>query len=56
MVSDLDLDIHQASASGTESSFQTLHAFHNIERLLEKFVTRSAVFDVVFFKGTCRLL
>jgi hypothetical protein len=34
-----------------DPSFQTLHAIHSMERLLNEMVWRSAVFDVVFWEG-----
>ena len=37
-------------------SYQILHAKYLLERWLQKFVTRSANFDVVFFQGYCRQL
>src|SRR4051794_5372914 len=33
------------------SDFQILHAFHSIERILNDFLKRSAVFEVVFWDG-----
>lgn len=35
----------------TEASFQVLHATHSLERLLENFLQRGAVFEVVFWNG-----
>ncbi|KAF8137669.1 hypothetical protein EV363DRAFT_1581223 [Boletus edulis] len=32
-----------------DPSFQVLHAFHTLERTLDEFIKRSAVFDVVFW-------
>ena len=34
-------------------SYQILHAKYLLELLLQKFVTRSANFDIVFFQGSC---
>jgi len=34
-----------------DPSFQILHAFHTLERTLDEFIKRSAVFDVVFWDG-----
>jgi ATP-dependent RNA helicase DDX60 len=34
-----------------DPSFQTLHAIHSMERLLNEMIRRSAVFDVVFWEG-----
>ncbi|KAF8551588.1 P-loop containing nucleoside triphosphate hydrolase protein [Imleria badia] len=33
-----------------DPSFQILHAFHTLERTLDQFIKRSAVFDVVFWE------
>ncbi|KAH7929957.1 P-loop containing nucleoside triphosphate hydrolase protein [Leucogyrophana mollusca] len=41
-----------AIASPGDPSFQVLHAIHALERLLNEFVKRSAIFDVVFFDRT----
>jgi hypothetical protein len=41
--------------SAKDVSYQILHAKYLLERLLQKFVTRSANFDIVFFQGTCFL-
>ena len=35
-------------------SYQILHAKYLLERLLQKFVARSANFDIVFFQGSYR--
>ncbi|KAG9309998.1 hypothetical protein JVU11DRAFT_10032 [Chiua virens] len=35
-----------------DPSFQILHAFHILERTLDQFIKRSAVFDVVFWDDT----
>ena len=35
----------------SDPSFQILHAFHTLERTLDEFIKRSAVFDVVFWDG-----
>ena len=35
----------------SDPSFQILHAFYTLERTLDEFIKRSAVFDVVFWDG-----
>lgn len=35
----------------SDPSFQILHAFHILERILGEFIKRSAAFDVVFWDG-----
>jgi hypothetical protein len=35
----------------TDPSFQLAHAVYSLERLLLNFISRGAVFDVVFFHG-----
>jgi ATP-dependent RNA helicase DDX60 len=34
-----------------ESSFQILHATYSLERLLDNFIKRGAVFEIVFWEG-----
>jgi hypothetical protein len=46
---------HELSVSIPGTSYQILHAKYLLERLLQKFVTRSANFDIVFFHGSCCL-
>ena len=37
--------------SESDPSFQILHAFHILERTLDEFIKRLAVFDIVFWDG-----
>ena len=37
--------------SELDPSFQILHAFHILERTLDEFIKRLAVFDIVFLDG-----
>ena len=39
----------------SDHSFQILHAFYILERTLDEFNKRAAVFDVVFWEGVFRL-
>lgn len=44
---------HGLRASTKDVSYQILHAKYLLEHLLQKFIARSANFDIVFFKGGC---
>lgn len=44
---------HHLSVIGL--GFQLLHAIWSLESELKKFTARGANFDVVFFKGRCRI-
>lgn len=46
----------ELNLSTTDASYQILHAKYLLERLLQKFVVRSAIFDIVFFQGNRRRL
>jgi hypothetical protein len=41
--------------SAKDVSYQILHAKYLLEHLLQKFIARSANFDIVFFQGSCCL-
>ncbi|EGO30017.1 hypothetical protein SERLADRAFT_413254 [Serpula lacrymans var. lacrymans S7.9] len=45
-----------AIARQNEPSFQILHAIHSLERILNDFTTRSAVFDIVFWEGSSQFV
>ncbi|KZP15488.1 P-loop containing nucleoside triphosphate hydrolase protein [Athelia psychrophila] len=52
----LVLDDHLlAIGRSDDPSFQTLHAFHSLERILGDFSSRSAVYDVVFWNDNRHL-
>jgi hypothetical protein len=44
------LDI-RTEKRATDPSFQLAHAVYSLERMLLNFISRGAVFDVVFFHG-----
>ncbi|KAG8216977.1 hypothetical protein J3R82DRAFT_7282 [Butyriboletus roseoflavus] len=46
---------YQRSAAGIRETKVILHAFHILERTLDEFIKRSAVFDVVFWDETRHL-
>jgi hypothetical protein len=43
--------VHFSSSAFVECSFQILHALHSLERILDEFRRRSAIFEIVFWEG-----
>jgi hypothetical protein len=39
------------TVSYADGSFQILHAKHSLEKLINEFIQRDAIFDIIFWEG-----